>query len=195
MRKSFTLIELMVTVGIVILIAAISGPALDSERNRANLNAAVTQIRDLISQTQTYALAPERSSADGYVLIIDNVAAGTKWGSSFNPGDYGIFSMEGSNRNLVKRGTIKQGTITITPTYDSTQGTGYQDENFFKIHFRTADGVAGCAGVYYDATGSASRVWNSSCKPSTNYAELTVTVNNNSKKVRINKITGETEIL
>lgn len=196
MKKAFTIIELMVTVVIVVLIAAASGPALKSSRDRSNLDSAANQIRDLISQTQSYALAPERNIANGYVLVINdgmfNGGAenyGSPTQTALSPGNYGIFSIEGATtRNL-----IKQGTLSILPTYDSSQGTGYQDPtttNLFKINFRTLDGAAGCINIYYTDSG-----WSTStCNPSVTYVALKITAGGLYKEVKINKITGETEI-
>jgi type II secretory pathway pseudopilin PulG len=193
MSKSFTLIELMVTVGIVILIAALSGPALNVERNRSNLDAATQQIRDAIAQTQTYALAPERPEATGYVFVLNIGSTDQNYGTPTSvilaQREYGIFVMVGTNRINIKRGKINQ------PVTISSNSTGYLDSNLFKIHFRTTDFVAGCSNCYYDS--SPPCVWSgssSTCHGESAYAELETTLGS-TKILKINKITGETEIL
>lgn len=196
MSKSFTLIELMVTIGIVILLTAVSVPALDLERNRTSLDAGAKQIRDSISHTQIYAFGPENPAATGYlyVLNIDSNSSHSYGSATLLPKEYVIFSMVGVTRSVVKRGKIDT-TGTISFDNQASQGPGYYDDpnKLFKIHFRTSDGAAGCAGVYYDTAGSA---WGTSCVPDAtkNYAELTITLNNKSKKVRVHKVTGENEV-
>jgi prepilin-type N-terminal cleavage/methylation domain-containing protein len=192
MKKAFTLIELVVVMGIIAFMAAISGPALGPEINRANLSAATTQIRDLVVQTQALAIAPENRSAVGYVLVLNLNSSAISYGSpsavTLQKYDYGIFSIIGADRNMVKTGHVS---APVDISCGPSACGGYLDSNMaFKINFRTSDYAAGCSNVYYDTP------WGSTCGYSgaNNYIEITVTGKTQTKLVRINKITGQTEI-
>lgn len=201
--KSFTLIELLVTIGIVIVIAAASGPALDSERQRSNLDSAVKQIRDGINQTQTYAQAPESSDATDYAFVLNkNAENDASWNSvTIGPHEYAIFAMVPTDPTTVppttskilikKSGKIASSNITLTDNASS----GYHDgSDLFKIHFRVPDGLAGCASVYYGDP-----LWNrgATCNYTVNpYAEITVASNasnTQTKTIKIQKVSGEIE--
>jgi hypothetical protein len=186
MKKSFTLIELLVTVGIIVLLAAAAGPALIIHKNQANLDTAVTKIKDGILETQNYAFAPERSPVDGYVFVLNMSETKTYYyyGVGLSPRSYGIFAMGGTNK------LIKNVQINIPVTLSSSN-PGYYDAtyDFFKIYFRVKDGVAGCNGIYYDDLN-----WNTACASGGDYAEIQVSFANKSKTIRIHKITGQVEV-
>ena len=179
MSKSFTLIEMLVTIGIVILIAAASGPALDQERNRANFNDAVQQIRDLISETQTYAFAPERNNASDYGLEMNFGSAST---GDLDPNQYGIYARFSGGSSLIKTGKLQP--VTISAPAPINIGS-----NILAMTFRTTDGVIGfrfpgsSQFLYYDSAG-----WiNSSI-------QTQITLGGQTKTIEINNITGETEV-
>ncbi len=180
---------MLVTIGIVILIAAVSGPALDSERNRANLDSAVQQFRDLISQTQAYALAPESPDAQHYLLAINyGLNQQTFYGPTLLKNEYGIYVVKNNWGTITN---IKKGKVAALSSISiNSSSTGYIDPNqLFKIHFRTTDGIAGCSRVYYET-------WGTTCSFATNsYAEISIGLGSQTKIIKVNKITGETEVI
>jgi hypothetical protein len=83
-------------------------------------------------------------------------------------------------------------------------GWGYvtSDNNFFVMTFRKGDGAAGCFydwPAYYDTPDipfDVRRQWDAcaAMDSSNNYAEIKIKVGTQAKKIRINKITGQTEV-
>jgi prepilin-type N-terminal cleavage/methylation domain-containing protein len=63
-RSGFTLIELVVSVGIILMMVAVSLPAFLNFQRRQDMTNATQQLRDGILDTQNYALAP-RADIDG----------------------------------------------------------------------------------------------------------------------------------
>lgn len=194
MKKSFTLIELLVTVSIIILLAAAGGMAFKTQQDRANLDTAVTKLKDAILETQNYAFAPERGDVDGYVFVLNTGSNQQTYGNdvppvTLNPNSYGIFAMVFAmvEENRYK---VKVNQVLSVVTVSSTAGLGYVDtNNLFKIYFRVKDGVAGCSEIYYDNS-----QWGDLCALGGDYAEINVTLTNRSKTIKIHKITGQIEI-
>lgn len=63
-RAAFTLIELVISTAVIAMILAVTLPAFLAFQQRQTLMVAAQQVRDLILETQNYALAP-RSGEDG----------------------------------------------------------------------------------------------------------------------------------
>src|SRR3989337_2252760 len=100
--RGFTLIELMVAVAIIVLLAASGNLAYKAHQKRANLDVAVSELKDAIIQTQNYAFAPVNADDKHYVLVInmtdesqtyDSYAVGG-WFDRIEAGYYGIYSAE-----------------------------------------------------------------------------------------------------
>jgi len=216
MHKAFTLIELMVVTAIIAFLAAISGPALSPEINRANLNAASTQIRDLISETQTYAMGPEQKNQSDYLLVLNfsstsEVSPSTGPAScpstqipNVDPRSYGIFSIAESNPlhtpgtvSLCGRNQIKSGLLQSTGiTSYSIQNSPYPDstKTYLAIYFRTNDYAAGFDGIYYDYSNPTTwnNLWDYGGSLTTSYDDAVIVIKgkNQGQEVRVNKITG-----
>ncbi len=220
MHKAFTLIELIVVTAIIAFMAVISGPALSPEINRANLNAAATQIRDLVSETQTYAMGPEQQNQSDYLLVLNfsntaQVSPSTGPGPTLcplspiyyvDPGSYGIFSIAESNPlhtpgtvSLCGRNQIKSGLLQSTGiTSYSIQNSPYPDstKTYLAIYFRTTDYAAGFDGIYYDY--SSPNIWSNlwdygGLYPLNPYDDAVIVIKgkNQSQEIRVNKITGK----
>lgn len=172
MNRAFTLIELIVVTAIISFMAVISGPALSPELNRANLNAASTQIRDLITQTQTFAIGPEKEGQSDYLLVL-NFGTGTHEpdngsGTCFvppnpdnnlAPGTYGIYSIAETNPPHTPETASPCGRVLIKTKTGKLQSSGITSYSInyplnavsvFKVHFRTSDYFAGFGGMYSD---------------------------------------------
>lgn len=174
--RSFTLIEVMVTVMIIALLAVSGTMALKKHQDRTSLDTAVSQLKNALLETQSYAFAPLDATHTDYIFEVD-----------LNTKIYKIFS-RGSSEVEIKRNTI--------PSYVglSSNSTGYVSSNntIFRIYFRTKDGTAGCSDPpkYYNDSN-----FGTTCVFSTNnYAEISVTYSGQSKTIKIQKITGEIEI-
>ncbi|MFY9484139.1 MAG: prepilin-type N-terminal cleavage/methylation domain-containing protein [Patescibacteria group bacterium] len=68
--KAFTLVELMVTVGIVVLVASLALPNLADFKKQQSLKRTVLELRNKLLEAQTFSLAPRRDDADllGYAF-------------------------------------------------------------------------------------------------------------------------------
>lgn len=199
MKKSFTLVEILVTVGIIVLLAAAAGPALKIHQDKANLDNAVTKIKDGILETQNYAFAPERTDPNltGYIFVLNMSSSPQDYyvgsgGTTLHPRSFGIFAMVGGTRPVIK--TVSLG---IPVDLSSSAPAGYGTPGQLKIHFavkgltiQVEDGTAGCAGIYYDNTTN----WDTTCAPGGDYVQIDVSYANRTKRIRVQKITGQIEI-
>lgn len=60
MKRSFTLIELVVTVGIITMITLFSLPSISKYGKRAEFSQKMEEVKQLIEQTQLYSKSPEK---------------------------------------------------------------------------------------------------------------------------------------
>ena len=70
--RGFTLIEILVVIGIFVVIAAMAVPVFGNWQNRAGLNSAEAEIRQLIRQARARSLAGLDGSAHGVYLSVDS---------------------------------------------------------------------------------------------------------------------------
>lgn len=204
MKKSFTLIELMVAVGILILIAASAAPSLSKERQRMNMDAVTKQVQDAIIQTQNYALAPQDPAAKHYYFILQ-LGSNSFHGIPIGSHEYAIIWSDkaGTAFKLVKKGQLSS-SVKISSVDNANDGYYTSTEKLFKIQFRVPDALAGCSMCYFDSpfpcewaqkTHTVTGVIHAGCDASTNpFAELQFKAGNQDKKVRVNKMTGITEM-
>lgn len=199
MKKSFTLIELAVAVAILIFIAAISAPSLNLDRKRMMLDSSVKELRDVITQTQTYAFAPENPDAENYVFVLNLKGSDQTYQHTVNL-EKNHYAMLSVMKNWTVFKVIKQGEIKTPITIEdkSSPNTGFVDnDKFFKIHFRVMDGLAGCftatsKSCYIGDTGCD---WKGAdCNGQNLYEEIQLSLDKYNKKLKINKLTGQTEI-
>lgn len=82
-RRGFTLIELMISTGVILMMLAVTLPAFIAFQRRQSLAIAAQQIRDVILETQNYALAPrgadeedggKDAGADLYRIVFVNTS-------------------------------------------------------------------------------------------------------------------------
>jgi len=134
-RKSFTLIEMIVTISILVVIVGASMPALFVQKKRAKLDDATTQLKDAILSTQNYAMAPGAVDIKEYALVIDKNAS---------PVDYKIYSYNKDNPSI--RTEIKNGILPSTVVVTSTSPF---EGNPLTIYYRTKDYNVSFNGIYY----------------------------------------------
>lgn len=70
-HRAFTLIEVMVSTGIIVLMLGVSLPAFTSFQKQQNLAVAADTLRDAILEAHNYALAPRPVGADGRLADAD----------------------------------------------------------------------------------------------------------------------------
>jgi len=69
-RKSFTLIEMLVTIGILVIILGVSTISLGVGQGSSNVSSQANEIIGLVDELKSFAYGPERERAAHYVLII-----------------------------------------------------------------------------------------------------------------------------
>lgn len=134
MRKSFTLIELVVTVGILIIIAGASIPALFYHQKRAKLEETTTQIKDAILSAQNLAFAPGDVSVKVYSIYFNLGGPGPRqFGIYQTVQDSGPVPVPGSTVSNLPGANI----LTITPS------ATIQDSSNVNILYRVSDKAVG----------------------------------------------------
>lgn len=68
MHKSFSLIEMIVAIGIIILLAVAFTPGLTKHQQQVELEAATQQIQNAVYETRSLAISPNYISEDGAVM-------------------------------------------------------------------------------------------------------------------------------
>jgi len=201
MKKSFTLVELLVTIGIIVLLATASLIPLKTHQDKAHLDAAVTQIKDAISKTQNYAFAPEQEDISGYAFVL-NISENNQdyYGTTLEPRSYGIFTLAPSGSLVpATRTLVNSSLIKIPVQLQVPQGCySFYGTDLFQIFFRLGDGIAGCSCIpdygylrYYDAPDPS--FW-TACTIGGDYTDITISYANRQKRIRINKISGQLEV-
>lgn len=139
-QKGFSLIELLIVVGVILIISAIAVPSFLRSRMRANEGSAVASIRTIDAAAVTYSISypdlgfPTNLSLLGGVepctpssatacLIDDNLAQGTKSGYAF------VWSGDGATPSV-------SFTVTGTPLAAGSTGQSmYCSDQTALIHF------------------------------------------------------------
>ena len=198
MKKSFTLVELLVTIGIIILLTTASLIPVKIHQDKANLDAAVIQIKSAVLKTQNYAFAPEREDIGGYAFVLNTSQDNQNYyGTTIEPRSYGIFALPKSGGlNPPTRPLVNPTSLINIPVNLESFPSYYSPSDLFQIIFRAGDGVAGC-----DTGGSLRYYDNDTLWPlcvaggvSDDYAYITISYANREKRIRINKISGQMEI-
>ena len=70
-QKSFTLIEMLVTISIIVILSVITFGIYGAYRNSATLDLATQDLHDVILSTRNMAYAPNDPTAENYILIIN----------------------------------------------------------------------------------------------------------------------------
>lgn len=70
-KKSFTLIEMMVTVSVIIFITAISFSVYHAYRSHSSVERGIYDMRDLVVKTQNLAVSPDSPIASHYILYLN----------------------------------------------------------------------------------------------------------------------------
>lgn len=203
-RKSFTLIEAVVSVAIIMMMAVAFAPNLSYQNNQSNLDRAVSQLQSAIYETRSLAVSPTTVTQSGKIsqawIIIFNISqqnhdytpAGQIWSIPAN--SYAIFSAEDTNPNFPRRQIKKVSLPSDISIYYDLPCHGNEincpansaEAWFWKPHFRHADGVIGFNGRYYNFPDSESghpigywlpEVWGNSVNPlagTPSYSQLVV---------------------
>jgi prepilin-type N-terminal cleavage/methylation domain-containing protein len=176
MKKSFTLIELLVSVAIIALLIGVAIPSVPIYREKAEVDAAAREIKDLILKTRSMALAPDPTSYH-YVFVLNTDSVSRDYydpwidPSTTTPvcpdlakeGGYCIAKVFTTGEvepgvPKTKRIKIEQDKIDIRDlhidaypiTTEKLDSPPYSDSNLFKIHFRSWDGTVGFNGMFWD---------------------------------------------
>ena len=195
MKKSFSLVELTITISIMVMLTAAMGPALLSSQKQADIDSVSKEIRNGVINTQSLAFAPEPGPSGYYPT--DYVFFLNLTGSTVPVGTINIpaYSYVILGQNPSHSWQARAQTINALPAYSfpaSNPSACYHNANFFTIYFRVPDGTAGRSNYYYEDTAN----WNwGDCYKDGDYVELTITVAGKTKLLKINTITGETELL
>lgn len=217
MKKSFTLIELIVTVGIVALLSVISFGFYYSYQARSGLDKGATDVFDLISNVKGMATASTDAAASHYLLILntDSVprspVTGTTEGQScdglntneyciikiISPGEKIVPNFVGDERRVgLTKNILKLGNdmTLISDPLSNLDAEKSGTRGLFKLHFRTWDGLAGLNGRYWDANaGQCDEQPDGSCPPLEALPEeatLSLTQGSLNKTIRINLYSG-----
>lgn len=78
-RNSFTLIEMLVTVMIVVIITAASVVSLGAAKKATNSTTGADEVKSLIDELKSYSTGPEREKATYYILIIKTSSGSTSY--------------------------------------------------------------------------------------------------------------------
>ncbi|MBI3261443.1 prepilin-type N-terminal cleavage/methylation domain-containing protein [Candidatus Berkelbacteria bacterium] len=90
--KAFTLVELMVTVGIIVLTASLALPNLAGFKKRQSLERTALEFRNKLLEAQTFSLAPRRPDVDVF---------GYAFGFAPATGQYGIAKVSSRPRSTI----------------------------------------------------------------------------------------------
>lgn len=76
-KKAFTLIEMLVTITIVVIIAASSVISLGMAKKNTSSTTGADELKSLIEELKSFAAGPERELASHYILIVWTSASGS----------------------------------------------------------------------------------------------------------------------
>lgn len=220
MKKSFTLIELLVSIAIIALLVVAAIPSVPIYREKAEVDAAAKEIKDLILKTRSKALAPEPTSFHYiFVLNIDSVKR-TYYDPWIVPlhevcpdlaleGGYCIVKVVSTEaepavpkteRIKIEQDKIDIRNLKIINAYPAPEATGGEDAPFFKIHFRAWDGTVGFGGMFWDVNtysgtppgdwGKWDDLWEDA-PPKYLVPFIQIQVGQTTREIEINKYTGE----
>ena len=243
-RPSFTLIEIVVAVTIIILIASISfSPGLARRNQQATLDRAVEQIVNAVFETRSLATSPTLVTDQGKVMqawiLVLNISHNNQTysygGTSYTvlADGYSIYAAEDTDPNLprteIKKVKLPSGISVFfaLPCHQTSDPncTGGGESYFWKPHFRHLDGAIGFNGRFFSNPDYISGVntaywipemWGNNYASHPPYSELVVVADrlakpeatydvsncvngryNNKlcKKIQVDNITGETNVL
>ena len=75
-RRAFTLIEMLVTTGIIVIMTGVAVANLGPSTGAGNVSNASDEIKGLVDELKSYAAGPDRERAGNYVLIIQTNGGG-----------------------------------------------------------------------------------------------------------------------
>jgi len=171
-----------------------------SGQKQADIDSVSKEIRNGVINTQSLAFAPEPGPSGyyptEYIFFLNLKNSKISIGTVNIP----AYSYVILGQNPSHSWQARAATINALPTYTfpaTTPSKCYHNNDFFRINFRVPDGMAGRSDYYYEDTAD----WNwdsgdgTSCYASRDYIELTIAVAGKTKLLKINTITGETELL
>lgn len=201
-RKSFTLVEILVTLLVIIVVGAAGSMAYKAQQDRVNIDSDLELFRSAILKTQNLALTRSSQTYKYYVLVVNKSGAP----ANFNVGNpstpatcidlycftvkkstMSIFALNDINSEVAVRDSEQKFPEQTTLASSSPINTNYQN-SFFIIYFRANDGAPGFERIFYDSTDQTA--WNSLWGSPPDYADLTLSSAGITKSIEINKVTG-----
>ncbi|MBM2820423.1 MAG: hypothetical protein HW405_183 [Candidatus Berkelbacteria bacterium] len=201
-HKSFTLIEMLVTIMIVVLITSVSVLSLGSAKSAETVSTQGDELKGLIDELKSYAAGNDRDRAGNYVLIIQTSGAtGTDYcnqpaaanRNSLIKNEYMICetqdkdissytlpgSLDNSNLNRVRAGSLNSDLTIASAGFDPANPTS--SVNPIVINIRAYDGQVGYGLKYCDSSSTY-------CGPT--FPTITLTKSDQTQTLTLNSILG-----
>ena len=202
-RKSFTLIEMIVTISILVVIVGASMPALFVQKKRTKLDDATTQLKDAILSTQNFAFAPDAVDISDYVIAINRTSSSVDFDYDFSGGS--VLSTIPARSFVIYSVSKKLSLLGyVSPSVGSKISSGTLPDTVFlnftpaidMINYRVSDKAAGFNLMYYNyscpsgATDNCKTDWNNLWSGTDGNARIILTESGATRTIKINNTTG-----